>query len=205
MLNELNNLIEFIQEEYLQFNNKWRNSKYFDKINLKNTLVKDLKENRLMLDVAFNYREFINENNIQLMKDFKQFNSSKAKVSSRAKTKNSIEYKIENYTKNHENGELPINKCLNDLFGIRIICKEELTYNQIKELVENQYENLKCIDSSKKVGYKATHIYFKEDNFHFQWELQIWNEKDEQNNISSHEKYKQDYVIWEKENRGGKI
>lgn len=205
MLYELNNLIEFIQEEYLQFNDKWRNSKYFDKINLKNTLVKDLMEDRLMLDVAFNYREFINENNIQLMKDFKQFNSSKAKVSSRAKTKNSIEYKIENYVKNHENGELPINKCLNDLFGIRIICKEVLTYNQIKELVENQYENLKCIDSSKKVGYKATHIYFKEDNFHFQWELQIWNEKDEENNIKSHEKYKQDYVIWEKENKGGKI
>ena len=54
MLYELNNLIEFIQEEYLQFNDKWRNSKYFDKINLKNTLVKDLMEDRLMLDVAFN-------------------------------------------------------------------------------------------------------------------------------------------------------
>lgn len=204
MLNELGNLIEFIQEEYLQFNNKWKDSEYFDKINLKKTLVKELMSDKLMLDIVFNYREFINDNNIQLIMDFKQFNSDKAKVSIRTKAKNSIEYKIENYVRNHENGEVSVNKCLNDLFGIRIICKEKITYNQIKKFVENKYDNLKCIDSSKDVGYKATHIYFKEDNFHFQWELQIWNEEDEENNIKSHEKYKQDYVKWERENKGGK-
>ena len=66
--------------------------------------------------------EFINENNIQLLMDFKQFNNEKSKVNIRAKTKNSIEYKIKNYIQNHENGEIPINKCLNDLFGIKIIC-----------------------------------------------------------------------------------
>ncbi len=151
MIEELEKLINFIQTEYIEFNDKWQKSSYYRKINLKNNLVCDLLENEEMLNTIFNYREFINENNIQLVMDFKQFNNENAKVNIRAKTKNSIEYKIKNYVQK----------------------------------------------------YKATHIYFKEDNFNFQWELQVWNEIDEINNINSHERYKQDYVKWEKENKGG--
>ncbi len=40
------------------------------------------------------------------------------------------------------------------------------------------------------------------NNFCFQWELQVWNKIDEINNINSHERYKQDYVRWENENKG---
>ena len=159
-------------------------------------------ENKELLDTIICYRDFINENIIQLLMDFKQFNTDTAKVNIRAKAKNSIEYKIENYIKNHENGEIPINKCFNDLFGIRMICSDEMENKKIIQLITNKYKNLKCIDSSKK-DYKATHIYFKKDNFSFQWELQVWNKVDEINNIKSHEKYKQDYVRWEKENKGG--
>lgn len=202
MLEELEKLIEFIQIKYIEFNREWQNSNYYTKINLRNNLVCDLLENEEMLNVIFNYREFINENNIQLLMDFKKFNTEKAKVNIRTKTKNSIEYKIKNYIQNHENGEIPINKCFNDLFAIRIICTEQLTNKQIVEFIESKFNNLKCIDSSKQ-GYKATHIYFKQDNFNFQWELQIWNKIDEYENITSHEKYKQDYVKWEKENKGG--
>lgn len=202
MIKELERLISFIQKEYIEFNEKWQNSNYYSKINLKNNLVCDLLENEEILNTIFNYREFINENNIQLLMDFKQFNNDEAKVNIRAKTKNSIEYKIKNYILNHENGQIPINKCINDLFGIRIICTEEITNKQITELVESKFKNLKCIDSSKQ-EYKATHIYFKQDNFNFQWELQVWNKVDEINNINSHEKYKQDYVKWEQENKGG--
>lgn len=202
MLNELENLIHFIQNEYIIFNEEWKNSIYYTKINLKNNLIIDLTNNEEMLNAVFNYREFINENNIRLLLDFKQFNTEKSKVNIRTKAKNSIEYKIKNYIENHEDGKIPINKCLNDLFGIRIICTNPIEKNQISELVKSKFKNIKCIDSSKQ-NYKATHIYFKEDNFNFQWELQIWNKKDEVNNINSHEKYKQDYVKWEKENKGG--
>lgn len=202
MLIELEKLINFIQTEYMEFNQKWQKSDYYTKINLKNNQVCDLLENKDILNAIFNYREFINENNIQLSLDFKLFNNEKAKVNIRAKTKNSIEYKIKNYIQNHENGKVPINKCFNDLFGIRIICTEAVTNKQIAELVKNKFKDLKCIDSSKQ-EYKATHIYFKQNNFNFQWELQVWNKIDEMNNINSHEKYKQDYVKWEKENKGG--
>ena len=202
MFEELEKLIDFIQIEYIEFNKKWQNSNNYSKINFRNNLVCDLLSNELILDTIFNYREFINESNIQLLMDFKQFNTENSKVNIRTKTKNSIEYKIKNYTENHENGKIPIDKCLNDLFGIRIIMNNRLDYNQIINFISKKYKNLKCIDSSKK-EYKATHVYFKQDNFNFQWELQIWNKEDENNNINSHEKYKQDYVKWEKENKGG--
>lgn len=203
MLDELDKLIDFIKDEYIQLTNKWETSEYYNKINLKNNQVCDLLENKLILDTIVNYREFINKNNIQLLMNFKKFNSENATVNIRTKAKNSIEFKIENYIKNHENGNIPISKCFNDLFGIRIICNEELKFNEIMELVNTRYSNLKCIDSSKD-EYKATHIYFRKDNFSFQWELQVWNKIDETNNINSHEKYKQDYVRWENENRDKK-
>lgn len=202
MFEELDRLINFIQKEYIEFNEKWQKSNYYYKFNLKNNLVCDLLNNEMMLETIFNYREFINENNIQLLMDFKQFNSEISKVNIRTKTKNSIEFKIKNYNDNHENGKIPIEKCLNDLFGIRIICSQKLNYDEIVNFIKEKHKKLKCIDSSKK-DYKATHIYFKQDNFNFQWELQIWNKEDEINNINSHEKYKQDYVKWEKENKGG--
>lgn len=200
MLKELDELINFIQTEYIQLTNKWEQSGYYIKINLKNNQVYDLLENKTMLDNIVNYREFLNQNNIQLMMDFKKFNTDNATINIRTKAKNSIEFKIENYIKNHEDGKIPINKCFNDLFGIRIICNEELSFDKIVKLINNKYSNLKCIDSSKN-EYKATHIYFKKDNFTFQWELQVWNKTDEIRNINSHEKYKQDYIKWENENK----
>lgn len=200
MLKELDELINFIQTEYIQLTHKWEQSGYYIKINLKNNQVYDLLENKIMLDNIVNYREFLNQNNIQLMMDFKKFNSANATINIRTKAKNSIEFKIENYIKNHEDGKIPINKCFNDLFGIRIICNEELSFDKVFKLVNNKYSNLKCIDSSKN-EYKATHIYFKKDNFTFQWELQVWNKTDERRNINSHEKYKQDYIKWENENK----
>ncbi len=202
MLEELDKLINFILKEYIEFNEKWQKSNYYSRINLKKNLICDLLSNEIMLDTIFNYREFINENNIQLLMDFKQFNNEISKVNIRTKTKNSIEYKLKNYNENHENGKIPIEKCLNDLFGIRIICAKKLEHNEILNFIEEKHKKIKCINSSKK-EYKATHIYFKKDNFNFQWELQIWNKEDEINNINSHEKYKQDYVKWEKDNKGG--
>ena len=193
----------FIQTEYIQLTNKWERSEYYTKINLKSNQVCDLLENKLILDAIVNYREFINQNNIQLLMDFKKFNSKNATVNIRTKAKNSIEFKIENYIKNHEDGKVPISKCFNDLFGIRIICGEDISFSEASKLINAKYKNLKCIDSTKN-DYKATHIYFKKDNYTFQWELQIWNKEDETNNIISHEKYKQDYVKWENENKGGK-
>lgn len=55
MLDELDKLIKFIQNEYIEFNEKWQNSSYYSKINLKNNTVCDLLENEQMLNTIFNY------------------------------------------------------------------------------------------------------------------------------------------------------
>ena len=134
MIEDLEKLINFIQSEYNNITDKWENSINYKKINLKSNLVCDLIDNKENFNSIIQYRDFINENIIQLIMDFKQFNNENSKVNIRAKAKNSIEYKMENYIKNHENGRIPINKCFNDLFGIRIICGIELTKEQIMKL-----------------------------------------------------------------------
>lgn len=131
MIEDLEKLINFIQSEYNNITDKWENSINYKKINLKSNLVCDLIDNKENFNSIIQYRDFINENIIQLIMDFKQFNNENSKVNIRAKAKNSIEYKMENYIKNHENGRIPINKCFNDLFGIRIICGIELTKEQL--------------------------------------------------------------------------
>lgn len=127
----------------------------------------------------------------------------KNEVNSRVKAQNSIEYKIYNYiTEKHEYGEVALNKCFNDLYWIRIIFKNDVEYNVIKKFIDEKYKGtLKCYNVSKG-DYVATHVYFKEDNYSFQWELQIWNKSNYKSNIISHEHYKQDYTKWEEENKG---
>ena len=122
----------------------------------------------------------------------------------RVKNINSVETKIDRYYNSPDlNGKSPINKCLNDLLGFRIIIDSDFTHSDIENFVNNKYNSLqnitlKCTDSSK-YGYIASHIYFhkKGDNSVFPWELQIWKESDKINNIKQHKKYKQDYTNWE--------
>ena len=101
---------------------------------------------------------------------------------------------------------MPINKCINDLFGVRIILEESVTFEEVQAFMEKNYrEKYRCIDSSK-LDYKAVHLYFRENNYTFPWELQIWNRCDVENNFASHKKYKQEYTIWERESKeGGRI
>ena len=80
------------------------------------------------------------------------------------------------------------------------LSRKTLTWGLSLPRCVTKYSDLKCINSSKD-EYNATHIYFKKDNYTFQWELQVWNKVDEANNINSHERYKQDYVKWENENK----
>ncbi|MBR3002599.1 MAG: hypothetical protein IKF38_03425 [Clostridia bacterium] len=204
MIEELYKLIDYIQEEYRKSEENWLKNENYNKINLKKKCVIDILTNEELMNLIFNYRAFLKKQDLSFI--FDNFPSFRSKVNSRIKTENSTSYKITNYIKNHNNGKEPIIKCFNDLFGMRIICIEPLTYEQIKKALANKCPNLLVIDSSKDNGkyqYKATHIYFKSDNYYFRWELQVWNECNEQNNIISHKKYKEEYIKWEQENKGG--
>lgn len=205
MLDELDKLIMFIQEKYNQLLNEWNNIKEYSDFNLKKIEVREIVNNNQILNQIFDYRLFINENNLELCQEMKGLNLNSF-IDARVKLKNSIEDKIDNYIKNHEEGKVSVNKCINDIYGVRIIFNENIKYDDIKKYIEIKNKEstldlkLKCTDATKpKENYVATHIYFKKDNYSFPWELQVWDKKHQQSNIKAHEKYKQKYTKWEKE------
>ena len=165
-------------------------------------LVINAREDADLLNRVWRYRSLINDELVRIMFDIQTIEFEKSSVTSRVKAQNSIEYKIENYCNNHENGKIPLKKCMNDLLGIRIIIDDEFSYNDVKAYMKENYPKYKCIDSSK-LSYVATHIYFENGNYFFPWELQIWSQNDEKGNFLSHKEYKQDYTRWEVENKGG--
>ena len=121
-------------------------------------------------------------------------------VESRIKNINSISSKIYQYINlKNEKGDVSINKCLNDLFGIRIIVPLYRMSTLMKIVEELAIENgWKCriIDASKQ-DYKAIHLYLIKDNFSLRWEVQFWLERFDARNRESHAKYKQSYTSWE--------
>ena len=200
---ELKALIDYVQSVYDEITNIWQ-EQAICKINLKKSQVKDIDIDGKIYSTINEYVKLLNKQSSIVFIQLLSICSSQ--VTARVKAQNSIELKIQNYkTAKHEFGKVPINKCFNDLFGVRIILKNPLSYDEITAFIKQTYDDkYKCIDSSK-LEYKATHLYFKQGNTNFQWELQIWNECDRENNLKSHKKYKQEYTTWEKESKEGGI
>jgi uncharacterized phage-associated protein len=153
------------------------------KTNLKNALVADIDADGIIYKSIMEYVQLLNEKSADITLPLASVCS--CKVTARVKAQNSIEFKIQNYkTERHEFGKIPINKCINDLFGIRIFLREPLTFDEVYSFIEDTYPNrYRCIDSSK-FDYKAVHLYFKENNQSFPWELQIWNMCDMDSNVA---------------------
>ena len=83
--------------------------------------------------------------------------------------------------------------------GFRLIFSNDVDLVDIISYINNRYDNVVCINSSKD-AYIATHVYVvSNDNYMFRWELQLWNKSDYYNNKESHEKYKQEYTKYEYE------
>lgn len=203
IFNELKELIDYIQSVYSMVTDEWMQNAR-EKINLKKTQVCDIDADGAIYQSIMEYVQLLNEKSADITLRLSSVCS--CQVTARVKTQNSIEYKIQNYkTDQHECGKIPINKCINDLFGVRIILDTPLSFEEVRMFIGEAYQNkYRCIDSSK-LDYKATHLYFREDNQSFPWELQIWNKCDVECNFASHKKYKQEYTTWEKESKEGGI
>ena len=201
MFEDLDKLISTVQKNYDHICQLW-DEKCPCKIHLKKTRVSSVRENADILNKIIEYRALLNEETISSTFEINMLKYQNSSVTTRVKAQNSIEYKIENYYTNHENGKIPLKKCLNDLFGIRIVIDGKFGYDDIVDFLSNRFPGYKCIDSSKN-GYNATHIYFEKGNEYFPWELQVWQKADEKNNYASHRRYKQEYTSWESLNKGG--
>ena len=163
------------------------------------------KQPRIM-DSIRGYVEFLNGQEI-----VNQFESVETgfTVTSRVKNVNSINEKLEEYCNyRKENGEVQINKCFNDLFGIRaIIDCDNLKHKDISDRFANpDFVIEEKNEKHRSLGhiYKATHIYFKYQNkeyknIAFRWELQVWKSQDEKTNQESHKNHRYKYTEWESE------
>lgn len=192
---DIDKLIGLILVEYDRVCSEWSKAHGGKLPNLKKKLVRDIRADSRIFAYVSGYRAFLSG---ELHTG--QFNIPQ--VSYRVKAQNSLESKVQRYIdEKEEHGLSPINKCVNDLFGLRIVHAGEVIFEELYEHIESSF-GLKCIDASK-ADYIATHIYFKKDNYSFPWELQVWEESRSKANLISHHKYKQDYASWEREAEGG--
>lgn len=189
-LNNLSITIKSFYSMFLSFNHSYYNtdSSY---LNLKKSYVSkyrfDTGFNKIIMDYLENLENFLMDSD-----EIVSFQTStNFKFRSRTKAIESIYEKMNHYSESEtERGGTPIYKCLNDLFGSRIILPN---VRDNSEKISNTLEKLRAdgfiwryYTRDKGDGYFAIHCYFKEDNLKFPWELQIWDDNDEKSNLAAH-------------------
>lgn len=133
--------------------------------------------------------------------------TSFADFRTRVKQKDSVLNKLLYYrsTKESENGPLPIQKCLNDLFGLRFIIPEFDYEDPCMLRAFRALSNDHVIWRSyyrNKEKYHGYHVYFRSDSNKFlPWELQLWSNKDADANEEAHKEHKSKraYISWPEE------
>lgn len=201
-------LINDINEAHKEISTEFKLDKKDDLINLKRKQINHVthvkEANTFSVDNLF----------LQLISDYRkkllqyaaynelEFKYNELTLRSRTKETTSIINKLKYYlVGKKEEGKIPINKCLNDLFGFRIHpmnfdynneCFQE-TCEKLKQIYKNRID---FMDSSKG-EYKAFHIYLYGEKWsYFPWEIQIWCFSDLEQNDKSHKKHKQEHKDW---------
>lgn len=196
-------IFNILNEEHNKYCKDWISSNE-EKFNLKRKCVCDIYTGSKGIEETFkkymnsflvdlNCLDFKIMENIYDVYDFNLY------VRRRTKEYASIIYKLHKKS-NQDNGKYPIQKCLNDLLGYRIVDKNyNNNIDNIIEHLEHLRHNkgrIKHINRNND-GYKGYHIYFLgPDNYSFPIELQIWDSEDEQRNMELHNMYKQEYFEW---------
>lgn len=204
MLEKINVLIATIQAYYLICNDSWHKEYPESSFNMSKYEVKDIPKMSSLLSYIYLYRTFLLNNSIdsELKKLFlDNLDLKEANLSVRIKNDNSLQDKIDRYNReeHHNYGKNPINKCLNDILGIRIIVEEDIDYEALKLYLKEKYNDIRTtVSNPTGSNYIAVHVYFgRGDNTNFRWELQIWDNKHAKANEESHRIYKQNYKVWE--------
>ncbi|QPB43154.1 nucleotidyltransferase family protein [Rodentibacter haemolyticus] len=185
MIDKIERLIDEINKVHLAFSQDYFETGKVQKVNLKHTLLKVPIEH--ILSYRLNLHESINDYLYRAdLYDVPYFY--------RVKTSESILDKIERFKQRSEG--YPVNSILNDIFGARIIVSSnDITevMNKLDDWKENYgLKNWYLRDRDEYVG---VHVYFKNtNNAYYPWELQIWDKKDAESNILSHQKYKRNFV-----------
>lgn len=199
ILNYLPTVIKSFSSMYLDFNLNYYDNHPND-LNLKNTYVSQCEFDSDFNQTIINYLDGVSGFMLDSDAFFAFQTTQYGKFRSRTKSSESIYAKMNHYAQREsEKGGAAINKCLNDLFGSRIILpniRDELTsVSSILDELKSDGYIWRYYIRNKNDGYFAIHCYFREDNLKFPWELQIWDCNDEKSNIDAHSTH-------EKEKRG---
>lgn len=207
-IKSLTELILHTNSLHHEHSERWVNSKR-KPYNLKTNQVRHVcsavvdsdDENNLILDTRFlQYMDEYCEELIPVLYDpGMDFFSVDFDMNLRIKAPDSRVAKLKHYMSDkNEQGMVNINKCLNDLFGLRIWIEN---FDHSEAIIEEIKKRVNIIPfriyNASKGKYKATHAYFSNgNNKYFPWELQIWNPNDTESNICSHSVHKQGYTKW---------
>lgn len=150
-MEELRQLIILIQHQFTQISNQWKRSSDYYAINMQTTRVDDVYNNEKLLSHIFDYRKFINDNVSGVIDEIIQEQHFLNVITTRVKAVNSIQFKIQNYELKPEQGKVALKKCLNDIFGIRMIIWDNINYEEIIKYIQINFPLLKCIWAKRKI------------------------------------------------------
>lgn len=185
---EIFEVIENINELHKNFSFEIRDILTY---NLRRNVSKIVTDHGIDKDFQLLINDYKTALNIHAV-DFQEIQIRFPSVRSRIKQGESISEKLIYYKQTRENGAIPINKCLNDFLGFRLmvsnlseICKEIEKDARIEKIISRKYPR----DDG---DYHAYHLYFKNrKNVYFPWELQIWDITQAAQNELSHKEHKQ--------------
>lgn len=152
------------------------------------SIVVDNSINRDFQDLIVSYKVELNRNIIKVSDIQNKF----VGIRYRIKQAESISEKILYYMSEiHEFGKVPLNKCLNDFLGFRILVKDlEYVYCALQS--DNRVTGIAKMYLRTDGDYRGIHLYFKNgNNKFFPWELQIWDIGQSHLNELSHKEHKQ--------------
>jgi ppGpp synthetase/RelA/SpoT-type nucleotidyltranferase len=203
-------IIKIIYEKHLTHTGKWLSEQTgVTHYNLKKTQVRsiyDIKgEGISYIDPSFyqymlNYKDSLFKLYVNIITEIKE--KCNFDIKGRIKNEDSILLKLHK-KRNEQGGTFSINKVLNDLLGFRLIDEDfEQNIHKVQSLLDDLKHNsgYRLIYKPRQNGdYNGYHIYFMgKDAKYFPIELQIWDAKNEQKNLQSHEIYKKEYTAWPK-------
>lgn len=200
-IEELVRLINNIGEYHKAFSESFYKNR--ENINFKKfTVNKALKEtsyNGAFMDLV---DEYIKQVAHAVLVNGLGINKSTAILRCRGKNRESVLNKLYYYRHEKSDSNIPIQKCLNDIYGFRLIIETELGYEKILgKIKKSKALKVKLFRPyvRKDEKYQAIHIYFKSsNNIYFPWELQIWKKEDKEVNENEHKthKSKRKYINW---------
>lgn len=191
--NELKEVICIVDQAYVSLTND-----FFDKypctMNFNKLQLSEAIKSNVFITTSLNYMKFMSDNSFcdEMVKLYS------LDVRRRVKTIDSLHNKMEQYLANSNiQGKVIINKSINDLIGVRFLVKDLndhlddyidfLKYLKNNNIITDIYRPyIKNKDTSRYIG---LHVYLKDNNHHFPWEIQLWDPRSVEDNYSEHDKH----------------